>query len=345
MLNQQLEQIVTEYAIKNLFSGVVRIKKDNITLYEGAFGYASKAFRTPNRMDFKFATASVTKMFTALAILQLVEQGKLQLSDAITDYIDFNESTLHASITLEHLLSHTSGVAEYFDKSDPDGFIKLWQNVPGQYIDSVHKMLPLFIDEPLEFTAGERFSYSGSGYVLLGMVIEQLTGMDYYSYMREHIFKANYLYETDFIPIDRVEDNVANGYIAIKDARNQILGWQKNIYAVPAYGLPDGGVYTTAKDMIKFLRMLRQNELLSEKMTSEWLKPRVKVDEGLYYGLGMWLTYDDDEKLRRYGHTGEDPGVSARVYHYPQHNIDLVLFSNHDFSTSALLSALQEVFL
>ncbi len=344
MLSQQLETIVADYAKRNLFSGVVRIKQADITLYEGAFGYACKAFKTPNRIDYKFATASITKMFTALAILQLVETGQLALDDKLASYIDLTETQIDAAITIEQLLTHTSGVADYFDAADPDGFAKLFYSLPSHCIDDVHKLFPLFMDEPMEHAPGEQFSYSGAGYLLLGMLIEAITGQDYYSYMRQQIFRANLLYQTDFIAHDSVIENVAHGYIAVKDDNNQISRWQKNIYAVPARGLPDGGAFSTAKDMIKFLRMLRNHQLLSPAMTECWLKPRIKVDRGLYYGLGIWLSYDQTGQLVRYGHSGEEPGVSSQLYHYPRQNIDLVLFSNHGFSTAELLAELQRCF-
>ncbi len=341
MLSQQLEKIVADYAKRNLFSGVVRIKQADITLYEGAFGYACKAFKTPNRIDYKFGTASVTKLFTALAILQLVDAGRLALDDRLDKYINLAETNIDGAITIEQLLTHTSGVADYFDVADPDGYANLFRSLPSYVIDDVHKLLPLFVEEPMEAAAGERFSYSGAGYLLLGMVIESVTGADYYSYMREAVFRANLLYETDFINLDHVIENVAYGYIAVKDQNNQISHWKKNIYALPVRGLPDGGAFSTAKDMIKFLRMIRNNQLLSPEMTARWLKPHIKVSDGLYYGLGIWLSYNQQGELVRYGHSGEEPGVSTRLYHYPKENIDLVLFSNHGFSTADLLSELE----
>jgi CubicO group peptidase (beta-lactamase class C family) len=339
---KDFQEIVDSYAVSHQFSGVVRIKQGEFTVYEGAFGYASKPFRIPNKMDVKFGTASITKMLTSLGILKLVETGQVNLTDLLSKYLQFNDSTLDSSITIEQLLTHTSGIADYFDTRNPEGFEKLWGTVPSQYIDRLDKMLPLFIDETPDSRPGEQFAYSGAGFILLGLIIEKVTGMDYYEYMREEVFKKHYLFDTDFIPLQHVCDNVAQGYMPIKNEKNHLVGWQQNIFAVPAYGLSDGGAFSTARDMIKFMRMLRDYSLVSEDVTNMWLKPRVKVEEGLYYGLGIWLAYDEHGELFKYGHTGEDPGVSARVYHYPKQNIDLVLFSNHGFSTSSLLSELEE---
>ncbi len=340
-MRDQIQEIVERYAINHHFSGVVRIKQGKNTLYDGAFGYACKPFKIPNRMDIRFANASITKMFTALAILQLVDQGKLALEDTVCQFLVVEDVAIDRDVTIGQLLSHTSGVRDYFDDIDPDGFEKLWQQVPCQYVNRLDKILPLFIDEVPIARPGERFAYSGAGYILLGLVIEAVTGTDYYTYMRESIFKPLYLFETDFIPLHHVVDNVAEGYIPVKDETNFLTGWKKNIYSVPAFGLSDGGSFSTAKDMVKFLRSIRQQELLSESMTKLWLTPQVKVTDDWSYGYGLWFEQDGDGEILKYGHTGEDPGVSARVFYYPKHDIDLVLFSNHGFSTSALLRELE----
>lgn len=341
-MTMQFQDIVERYAIDNRFSGVVRIKQNEMTVYEGAFGYASKPFKSPNRMDVRFANASVTKMFTALGVLKLVEKGLLSLDDKVVSFILWDDTTLDPEMTVSHLLTHTSGIADYFDQDDPDGSENLWHEIPNQYMDSLQKMLPLFIDETPHFKPGERFSYSGAGYILLGLIIERVSGQDYYAYIREHVFQAHYLMDTDFIPMHHVAENVAEGYIPVKDSGGRITGWKRNTFAVPAFGLSDGGAFTTAKDMIKFLRAIRNYEVLGPEFTNLWLTPQVSVDGAWHYGYGMWFHMAEDGSVIKYGHTGEDPGVSACVYHYPKEDIDLVLFSNHGFSTTELLSELEQ---
>lgn len=344
-MREAIESIVEEFAIKHHFSGVVRIKRGEYTLYEGAFGYACKPFKIPNRMDIRFANASVTKTLTALGVLKLVDQGRLSLEDSVRKFLVLEDVALDPGVTVAHLLSHTSGIRDYFDEQDPDGFERLWQQVPCQYVNKLEKMLPLFIDEAALFRPGERFSYCGAGYILLGLVIEAVTGMDYYDYMRTQVFEPLFLFDTDFIPLHHVVDNVAEGYIPVRDAQNFLTGWKKNIYSVPAFGLSDGGAFSTAKDMLKLLRGIRQCELLSESMTALWLTPQVPVTQEWSYGYGLWFQQDAEGRMIKYGHTGEDPGVSARLFYYPQQDIDLVLFSNHGFSTTALLRAIEEVVL
>lgn len=344
-MREAIEAIVEDFAIKQHFSGVVRIKRGEYTLYEGAFGYACKPFKIPNRMDIRFANASVTKTLTALGILRLVDQGRLSLEDSVRKFLVLEDIPLDPEVTIAHLLTHTSGIGDYFDEQDPDGFEKLWQQVPVQYVNRLDKMLPLFIDEVAVARPGERFSYCGAGYILLGLVIEAVTGQDYYHYMRQAVFEPLFLFDTDFIPLHHVVDNVAEGYIPVRDDDNFLTGWKKNIYSVPAFGLSDGGAFSTAKDMLKFLRGIRQCEALSEATTRLWLTPQVAVTKEWSYGYGLWFQKDIHGTIIKYGHTGEDPGVSARLFHYPQQDIDLVLFSNHGFSTTALLRALEGVLL
>ncbi len=340
-----IQSIVEEYAIKHHFSGVVRIKKGEYTLYDGAFGYACKPFKIPNRMDIRFANASITKTITALGILKLVDKGLLKLEDSIRDFLVFDDVAIDPQVTIAHLLTHTSGIRDYFDEQDPDGFENLWSQVPCQYVNRLDKMLPLFIDETPLSRPGERFSYCGAGYILLGLVIEKISGQNYYEYMRKEVFEPLFLFDTDFIPLHHVVDNVAEGYIPVRDESNFLTGWKKNIYSVPAFGLSDGGAFSTAKDMLKFLRSIRLGESLSNAMTEKWLRPMVSVTKEWSYGYGLWFQHNEDGKLLKYGHTGEDPGVSARLFYYPDQDIDLVLFSNHGFSTTNLLRALEEVLL
>lgn len=342
-MREIIQGIVEEFAIKHHFSGVVRIKKGDYTLYDGAFGYACKPFKIPNRMDIRFANASITKTLTAYAILKLIDEGRLTLQDPILRFLVLDDVAIDPQVTIAHLLTHTSGIKDYFDEQDPDGFEKLWAQVPCQYVNRLDKMLPLFIDDSAESRPGERFSYSGAGYVLLGLVIEAVSGLSYYEYMKTQVFEPLFLFDTDFIPLHHVVDNVAEGYIPVRDKNNGLIGWKKNIYSVPAYGLSDGGAFSTAKDMIKFLRAIRNNECLSEEATKAWLKPIVQVTNEWSYGYGLWFQQDASGELIKYGHTGEDPGVSARLFHYPKKDIDLVLFSNHGYSTTTLLKALEEV--
>lgn len=323
------------------FSGVIRIKKGNTTVFDSASGYASKSYRVPNTMKTRFANASVTKMFTATVFLMLVEKGFLNLDQLVAEYLDLEDSELSSDMTARHLLTHTSGVAEYFDNSDPNGFENLWLQLPNPYIDSLAKMLPLFIDEPPTGLPGHGFDYSGSGFILLGLMIEKATGLDYYTAMRQLLFEPAFMGETDFIPLQNVVDHVAEGYIPMKDEHNRILGWTRNIYSVPTFGLSDGGAFSTAKDLIKFMKALRAGQIISDRTFLEMIAPQVQVSENVQYGFGMWLEFNEG-KLFKYGHTGEDPGVSASVYYYPAFDVDVVVLGNHSFSTSAIIKEIEK---
>ncbi len=323
------------------FSGVIRIKKGSTTVFDSASGYASKSYRVPNTMKTRFANASVTKMFTAVAFLALVEKGLLSLDQSVTEYLDLVDSELKAEITPWHLLTHTSGIAEYFDNLDPNGFENLWLQLPNQYIDNLAKMLPLFIDEPPIGAPGQQFDYCGSGFILLGLMVEKAMGIDYYHAIRRLVFEPAFMMESDFIPLQNVVDHIAEGYIPLKDETNRIVGWTRNIYAVPTYGLSDGGAFCTARDLIKFMKALREGQLLSAEGFVQMATAHVAVSENYSYGFGLWLEFKDGN-LYKYGHTGEDPGVSARVYYYPKYDLDVVVLGNHSFSTSAILSEIEK---
>lgn len=324
----------------NQYSGIIKIQKAGITVFESASGYASKSYRVPNSMRTRFAHASVTKMFTAVAIMHLIESGIIHLKTPVAAYLCLEDSMLNEAIEVEHLLTHTSGVAEYFDNTDPNGFENLWLQLPSPYMDSLAKLLPLFIDETPLFVPGEQFDYSGAGFILLGLIVEKAYGKDYFTAMRELVFEPLYMRETDFIPLQNVVDHVAEGYIPLKDDSGKVVGWKRNIYAVPAYGLSDGGAFSTVKDLLKFMKALRKGDLLKTETFEQMLKPHVAVEGQTHYGYGFWVEYREDV-LIKYGHTGEDPGVSARVFYYPEIETDVVLLGNHSFSTGALLREIE----
>lgn len=337
---ESLEQVIRQ----SQFSGVVRIKKGNITVFDSASGYASKSYRVPNTMKTRFANASVTKMFTAVTFLALVDKGAVQLDTPVVPFLGLTDTTISETVTAAHLLTHTSGIAEYFDNTDPNGFEALWSQLPNHYIDSLAKMLPLFIDEPPANLPGETFSYCDAGFILLGLMIERASGLTYHQAVHTYVFKPAFMGESDFIPLEQVVDHVAEGYIPLKDETNRILGWTRNIYSVPSYGLSDGGAFSTAKDLIKFMRALREGLLISRDLFDQMTKPQVQVTEQYHYGFGTWVEIKN-EGVVKYGHTGEDPGVSARVYYYPQQDMDVVILGNHSFSTGPILLAIEQLIL
>jgi len=339
---EAFNNVLKTFQERDLFSGVVLLARDGHPIYQKACGYANRVFNVANRIETRFATASVTKMFTAAAVMNLIDNGDVQLNTPVTRYLGLEECQISKQITVEHLLTHMSGIADYFDDGDPNGFENLWLSIGSSTVDRPSRLLPLFMDERQITSPGESFDYNGAGYILLGLIIEKASGLHYEDYIRKYIFRRAGMNHSDFIPMNRVVLDVAEGYIPLRDGNHSLLGWKRNIYSVPAYGLPDGGAYCTAWDLVHFLRALRDGRLLSRTTQEAMCSPVIPVSRSGRYGYGVWCEMDD-ERIIRYGHTGEDPGVSARAYHYPIFNLDLVILGNQSYCAGELDSQMHRI--
>lgn len=329
------EEMVGRFTEKDLFSGVVLLARDGHPLYQKACGEANRLCGIPNRMETRFATASVTKMFTAVAVVQMIEAGKLAWNTPVVSYLGLENSAIDKGVTTAHLLTHTAGIADYINDEDPTGFESLWKLIGPAAVDSPRKLLPFFMDAGPVHAPGAGFGYNNAGYILLGLMLEKATGLPYDEVIRRQVFQRAGMNHSDFIPLSRVVTDLAEGYIPLRDGENFLMGWERNIFSLPAYGLPDGGAYCTAWDLVHFLRALRGGGLLSAPFTQLMLTPHVGVEKSWKYGYGLWFDVEEDTLLR-YGHTGEDPGVSARAYHYPLFNLDLVILGNQSYCAGDL---------
>ena len=177
-LDKYLDNLVS----KDRFSGTVLIAKDGKPFYERVYGLACKRYEIPNRIDTKFNLGSMNKMFTGVAIMQLAEQGKVSLRDPVGKYLpDLPRRDIAEKVTIHHLLSHTSGMQDYWDEIF-DGY--WWE------VKTVDQYAKYIFDDSLLFEPGADFHYSNSGPIVLGMIIEKVTGQDYYDYIREHIYQS-----------------------------------------------------------------------------------------------------------------------------------------------------------
>lgn len=309
------------------FRGNVYIVQDNEVLCENVTGFADLANEVPNSLETKFASASAGKVFVAVGILQLIEQGKIKFDDTLGKLLDINLHNIDADVTVEQLLNHTSGVPDYFDESVMDEYEELWVDYPNYKIRHNSDLLPLFISKPMMYPKGEKFQYNNSGYVLLAMIIEKVTGMYFDQYLKTNIFDVCEMNSTGYYELDRLPAKCANHYIYCADTDD----FRTNIFSVDVKGTGAGGAFITVKDIVNFWMNLLNGKLISKELVSKMLSKQsgdgTDAEEG-YYGYGVWIIDNPNGKDLAY-FQGCDPGVSFISEYNPNNNIISVLVSNY----------------
>jgi CubicO group peptidase (beta-lactamase class C family) len=330
----QLTRKLNKYAKENQFSGAILIGRGKTDLFRRAYGFANRTWNIRNTPETRFRIASVGKMFTAAAILQLIEARKINLDTRVVEWLDLKETKLPHEATVYHFLTMTSGIADWINE-DAEDFNAEWEKFcrenPLYLLRRDADYLPIFSQLEPYGAVGEKFRYNNAGYILLGLMIEKATGLSYFDYVRQNIFARAGMTQTDFIDLDDVHLNVAEGYVPIKDENGNVITWRKNIYSTTAGGAADGGSTSTLDDLVRFSRALCRGKLCSKESVQSMLTPKVDAgNEGLnwMYGFGSFILLDDDEQIIRWGHTGEEDGVSCRLLYYPMHKLDVVILGN-----------------
>lgn len=337
-----IESALKKQNVEETFSGVLMIQQDGTSLYERAFGFANRAEQIPNTITTRFGIASGTKTFTAVAVGQLVDQGKLTLDTRLGDCVQAEFPHFDPAVTIKQLLTHTSGLPDYFDEEELDAsadFGALWADLPVYNVREPRHLLPLFQNLPMKFPPGHRFSYNNGGYILLGLVIEAISGMPYASYVEEHVLAPAGMTDSGFFETDHLPANTAIGNLP--DGRS-------NIFQIPIKGLSDGGLYVTAPDMARFWKALYGHQLLTEAMTAQMLHPQAAVNPDVtdkpqfHYGYGVWIRKEGGQIKRRYAQ-GEDPGVSFISAVYPALNVELTIIGNTESGAWPVFDLIEEL--
>jgi CubicO group peptidase (beta-lactamase class C family) len=251
-LGKALSALIDQGVADDSFSGVVMIAKDGQPIFERAVGLADKTRNTPNRIDTKFNLGSINKVFTQVAIQQLVEAGKLSLDDKLGKHLpDYPNKDAREKVTIGHLLNMQSGIGDFLGPK--------FQAAPKHKIRTIDDYLPLFAAEPLKFEPGASRFYSNGGYIVLGAIIEKVTGGSYYDYVRERIYQPAGMTNTDAYESDAVVANLARGYTRRGDEAGKLVD---NLQTRPARGSSAGGGYSTAEDLLKFTLAIRNHKLL-----------------------------------------------------------------------------------
>lgn len=334
-IRRRIDAYVHDLVEAGRFSGVVLVARDGIPVFEAAYGSANLESEIPNRLSTRFSIASAGKMFTAVAIAQLVEAGKLSYSDTIDRYLPDYPATAER-VTIDQLLTHRSGIVDFF--ADEARFAAVKES-----LDPQRDYLALFMDEPLRFTPGERFEYSNSNYILLGAVVEKVSGQSYEDYLRAHVFLPAGMTQTG-LSSSGIDDSVlARGYTELDTDGSMTPGVRRSAAAhEPAVASAAGGAYTTAGDLLRFDRALRSHKLLSAAATSELLADRVEYERpGYRYAYGFITRLAGNERVA--GHSGGFPGVDAQFETYLESGYTVIVLSNYEMVAEPILTYVQQV--
>ena len=298
------------------FSGAVLIAKNDSILLKKAYGFAHIGHKIKNRTDTKFNQGSIGKSFTAVATLQLIQQNKLKLTDKIGDYLpNYPNKTVRDSVTIAHLLTHTSGLPHFFAR---ESFIRGSKDL----FRLTNDFSSLYENEPMESKPGKIFSYRNTNYLILGKIIEVVSGTDYNNYLESNIYSIASMKNTGNYDLDHPIENAAEGYTTSEVHPNKL---KINIHTYPVRGGAHGGGYTTLDDLYNFSQAIQNYQLLNEEYTKLFNTP-LKKDS--YYGYGMQFPTPKEGDI--YGHTGGHYGVGNEWRVYKQEGYTVIVLTNKD---------------
>ena len=315
---RELDAFLQRLSDADVFSGAVLLAKDGKPLFQKAYGDASKDFGVPNRTDTPFNLGSMNKMFTAVAIAQLAERGQISLDDPLSNYLpDFPTPEAAAQIRIRHLLNHASGMGNYFNR-------RFMKSSRARY-RTVDDMLELIRGDTLLFAPGTRREYSNAGFLVLGRVIEKVSGKSYSDYVRENIYEPAGMSQTGEPDLDRVNPNLAVGYHKEYGAGG--IRFRNNLFDHVIRGGPAGGGYSTLADMLRFAEALQANRLVGRPWVEQLLSPKPELNSPRY---GFGFSIDPDRRIA--GHTGGYFGIGANLDMFLDQGYTAVILSNYTFA-------------
>lgn len=330
-----LRTVVQEAAQDGSFSGVVSIARGEDVLLEACYGYAHRGLGVVPTPSTRFATASGSKTFTALAVMRLIEDGVLTLDTLVRRYLGADLPLIDDGVTVHHLLGHTSGIGDYLDESSDVSFNDHLMVRPVHEYTDAESFLPDLEGHEQVSPPGEQYAYNNGAYLVLALVAARASGRDYHELVRTEVLARAGMEQTDFLRSDRLPGDAALGYL-------EDSGDYSNILHLPVLGGGDGGAYTNAADMRRFWRALDEGRIVSrdsyELMTTT---PHLDEEEGLRVGLGFY----------RHEHGGNavliegcDAGVSFRSTHDADSGLTVTVLGNTMEGAWPVIEALLPLF-
>ncbi len=314
---EQIDKLMKLHHEYGQFNGSVLVAEKGKVIYKKGHGLANMEWDIPNQPDTKHRLGSITKQFTSMLIMQLVEEGKLKLDVPITTYLkDYPKST-GEKITIHHLLTHTAGIPNY--TSFPNFFNDHMRNpyTPDEFVE-------VFKDSTLQFTPGEKFAYSNSGYFLLGVIIEKVSGKTYEQMLQKNIFTPLKMNNTGYDHHSTILKNRATGYSKFGTS------YTNSAYLNMSIPYAAGAMYSTVEDLYLWDQALYTDQLISKKFKDLIFTPDASGKSG--YGYGWGISYQplgkSNDSIQVIGHGGGINGFNTIISRIPSDKHLIVLFNN-----------------
>ncbi len=314
------EYMIAELNVKE-FNGSVLVVQKGKTIYQKSFGMADREWSVPNTNQTKYRIGSVTKQFAAAAILRLNEEGKLQLEDKLSKY--FPDYPKGDSVTIHMLLNHTSGIKNYTDLPE------FW---PKAILPLSHdSMIAIFKNKPYDFSPGTQWNYSNSGYYLLGVIVEKVSGKKFTDFLQQEIINKAGLKNTSMDRLDSVLALRAKGY-----AKNRTGGFSQAMFISMEGPYSAGAMFSTVEDLVTWTKALHENKILSPSSTIKMITPYKNN-----YGYG--LDIDSLKTHKRVWHNGGIPGFSSHLAYYPADDLYVAAISNNEMNADRVGTAMASI--
>ena len=311
-----LEHIVQDYAARNEFMGSVLVAQNGHVILNKGYGFANLEWKIPNSPATKFRLGSTTKQFTAAAILLLEEQGKLSLQDLVKKHLP-DAPTAWDQMTIFHLLTHTAGIPNFTDFPEVSALMTQ-ATTPDQ-------LLSCFRNKPLEFQPGENYKYTNSGYTLLGLLIEKISGQNYSSFLQQNIFDPLGMKDSGYDSNTAIIPDRSSGY------EQGTAGLENATYIHMSIAFSSGGLYSTTEDLLRWEQGLFGDKLLKTESLKKMITP-FKSD----YALGLFVRSENGHKVIEHG--GTIAGFRAAFYHYPEDQLTVIVLGNLLSEASSIIA-------
>jgi CubicO group peptidase (beta-lactamase class C family) len=293
------------------FSGTILIAQDGAVVFEKAYGFASRQLHVPNTLETKFHIASVTKMFIAMAALILTEQGLIDLRERPATYLP-DLATLEKDITIHHLLSHTSGIQDIYEVPNLRFEMARFKNEHGD-------LLPYLAKLPQEFRPGEGWGYSSTGFILMGYIMEKVTGSSFDELMKRLVLTPLSMMNTGHDNPRRINPGRAYGHTI---ENGQLINADND--ELSEFGDAPGELYSTVRDLKKWCDAMFDCPLVSPQTLQLMFTPHGQVNPTMHYGYGWFLA----PRFRMHG--GGTPGFQSQIRQYPGRRVSVILLINAD---------------